>query len=155
MLSSILLVADVILPLPFMLALIAVCHTHDVPLFFEPRYLPLSSPPPLPSSTASPTWGSCTLCWPHCPRTLRSWAASACTQLAPAPLHAPLHAPASLPLDAPASAHAPSHSHAPAPELAPVPALGCSIPNTGGIWIGQNQYRLPLAPLNQYPEPWC
>ena len=24
-----------------------------------------------------------------------------------------------------------------------------------GIWIGQNQYRLPLAPLNEYPEPWC
>ena len=24
----------------------------------------------------------------------------------------------------------------------------------GGIWIGQNQYRLPLAPLNEYPEPW-
>ena len=22
------------------------------------------------------------------------------------------------------------------------------------IWIGQNQYRLPLAPLNEYPEPW-
>ena len=25
----------------------------------------------------------------------------------------------------------------------------------GGIWIGQNQYRLPLAPLNEFPEPWC
>ena len=25
----------------------------------------------------------------------------------------------------------------------------------GGIWIGQNQYRLPLAPLNEYPESWC
>ena len=24
-----------------------------------------------------------------------------------------------------------------------------------GIWIGQNQYRLPLAPLTEYPEPWC
>ena len=24
-----------------------------------------------------------------------------------------------------------------------------------GIWIGQNQYRLPLAPLNEFPEPWC
>ena len=24
-----------------------------------------------------------------------------------------------------------------------------------GIWIGQNRYRLPLAPLNEYPEPWC
>ena len=23
------------------------------------------------------------------------------------------------------------------------------------IWIGQNQYRLPLAPLSKYPEPWC
>ena len=22
-------------------------------------------------------------------------------------------------------------------------------------WIGQNQYRLPLAPLNEFPEPWC
>ena len=27
--------------------------------------------------------------------------------------------------------------------------------NLDGIWIGQNQYRLPLAPLNEYPEPWC
>ena len=25
----------------------------------------------------------------------------------------------------------------------------------GGIWIGQDQYRLPLAPLNEFPEPWC
>ena len=25
----------------------------------------------------------------------------------------------------------------------------------GGIWIGLNQYRLPLAPLNEYPKPWC
>ena len=24
-----------------------------------------------------------------------------------------------------------------------------------GIWIGQDQYRLPLAPLNDFPEPWC
>ena len=24
-----------------------------------------------------------------------------------------------------------------------------------GIWIGQDQYRLPLAPLNEFPEPWC
>ena len=23
-----------------------------------------------------------------------------------------------------------------------------------GIWIGQNQYRLPYAPLSEYPEPW-
>ena len=23
------------------------------------------------------------------------------------------------------------------------------------IWIGQNQYRLPLVPLNEYTEPWC
>ena len=22
-------------------------------------------------------------------------------------------------------------------------------------WIRQNQYRLPLAPLNEFPEPWC
>ena len=25
----------------------------------------------------------------------------------------------------------------------------------GGIWIGQDQYRLPLAPLNEFTEPWC
>ena len=24
-----------------------------------------------------------------------------------------------------------------------------------GIWIGQDQYRLPLAPLNEFPERWC
>ena len=24
----------------------------------------------------------------------------------------------------------------------------------GGIGIGQDQYRLPLAPLNEFPEPW-
>ena len=24
-----------------------------------------------------------------------------------------------------------------------------------GIWIGQDQQRLPLAPLNEFPEPWC
>ena len=24
-----------------------------------------------------------------------------------------------------------------------------------GIWIGQDQYRLPLAPLYEFPEPWC
>ena len=24
-----------------------------------------------------------------------------------------------------------------------------------GIWIRQDQCRLPLAPLNEYPEPWC
>ena len=24
-----------------------------------------------------------------------------------------------------------------------------------GIWIGQDQYRLPLAPLNEFPDPWC
>ena len=23
-----------------------------------------------------------------------------------------------------------------------------------GIWIGQHQYRMPLAPLSEYPEPW-
>ena len=23
-----------------------------------------------------------------------------------------------------------------------------------GIWIGQDQYRMPLAPLGEYPEPW-
>ena len=23
-----------------------------------------------------------------------------------------------------------------------------------GIWIGQNQCRLPYAPLSEYPEPW-
>ena len=23
-----------------------------------------------------------------------------------------------------------------------------------GIWIGQNQCRLPYAPLSKYPEPW-
>ena len=23
-----------------------------------------------------------------------------------------------------------------------------------GIWIGQDQYRLPLATLNEIPEPW-
>ena len=23
-----------------------------------------------------------------------------------------------------------------------------------GIWIGQNKSRLPLAPLNEFPEPW-
>ena len=22
------------------------------------------------------------------------------------------------------------------------------------IWIGQDQYRMPLAPLSEYPEPW-
>ena len=27
--------------------------------------------------------------------------------------------------------------------------------NLDGIWIGQDQYRLPLAPLNEFPEPWC
>ena len=25
----------------------------------------------------------------------------------------------------------------------------------GGIWIGQDQNRLPLAPLNEFSEPWC
>ena len=25
----------------------------------------------------------------------------------------------------------------------------------GRIWIGQNQYMLLLAPLNEFPEPWC
>ena len=25
----------------------------------------------------------------------------------------------------------------------------------GGIWVGKDQYRLPLAPLNDFPEPWC
>ena len=24
-----------------------------------------------------------------------------------------------------------------------------------GIWIGQDQYRLHLAPINEFPEPWC
>ena len=24
-----------------------------------------------------------------------------------------------------------------------------------GIWIVQDQYRLPIAPLIQFPEPWC
>ena len=23
-----------------------------------------------------------------------------------------------------------------------------------GIWIGQDQYRMPLGPLSEYPEPW-
>ena len=23
-----------------------------------------------------------------------------------------------------------------------------------GIWIGQDQYRMPLAPLSEYPEAW-
>ena len=23
-----------------------------------------------------------------------------------------------------------------------------------GIWIGQDQYRMPIAPLGEYPEPW-
>ena len=23
-----------------------------------------------------------------------------------------------------------------------------------GIWTGQTQYRLPYAPLSEYPEPW-
>ena len=23
-----------------------------------------------------------------------------------------------------------------------------------GIWIGQDQYRMPLASLSEYPEPW-
>ena len=24
-----------------------------------------------------------------------------------------------------------------------------------GIWVGQDQYRLPLGPLDEFPEPWC
>ena len=23
-----------------------------------------------------------------------------------------------------------------------------------GIWIGQDEYRMPLVPLSEYPEPW-
>ena len=27
-------------------------------------------------------------------------------------------------------------------------------PTLDGIWIGQDQCRMPLAPLSEYPEPW-
>ena len=58
-LSAPLVVADGNLPLPSLLALMALCHTHRVPLFFEPTdlrkaALPLSSPTPSALTYCSP-----------------------------------------------------------------------------------------------------